>query len=82
MRIRDAETGRYISVEEANAMTPDTWVVEEDKPTTRVTSGDNPLLEEILQELKDKADVLALVPYVNLQVVKEVFAKHGVEYEK
>jgi hypothetical protein len=73
MNIRDSLTGRYISPEEANKLTPERYEVEAD------TVGIAETLKEIFDELQMEADKLPNALFVNLEDIKAVFARHGLK---
>jgi hypothetical protein len=72
MNIRDSLTGRYISLEEANKLTPERYEVEASEPT------DNVALEEILEELCANARKLPNVSFVNIEDIKAIFQRYGI----
>lgn len=73
IRIRDSKTGKYISAEEADKLTPERFVVERD------AENNDKLLKQILEELKVEAVVLANVPHVNIEAIRAVFLRHGLK---
>lgn len=72
MNIRDSLTGRYISAEEANKLTPERYEVEE-------VDSDESNLEAVWNELEARFVNLPEALYIPVEEVKQVFVKHGLK---
>ena len=76
-RKRDAETGEFLSDEEAEQRPRNTWVEEEVKPSLKTT------LKVIFQELENQSTTpsgytFSIIP---ISEIKTIFNSHGADIE-